>query len=136
MIHSLAEIVEQNSAAAYLTLGIFLHTVQLLVVDSLLTAVLSKLTQHDDVAHLIEQYRLAGQSVATSTPYLLIIALYALRQVVVHHVAYIALVDTHAESYGGTHYIYIVVDEFLLHLITLPWRQSGMISLGTHAFLL
>ena len=53
-----------------------------------------------------------------------------------HHVAHIALVDAHTEGYRCTHYIYIVVDEFLLHLITLPWRQSGMISLGTHTFLL
>ena len=136
MVHCLAEIVEQYSSAADLTLCIFLHTVQLLVVDGLLTAVLGKLTQHDDVAHLIEQYRLAGQSVASSTTYLLIIALYALRQVVVHHVAHIALVDAHTEGYRCTHYIYIVIDEFLLHLITLSGRQSGMISLGTHTFLL
>ena len=53
-----------------------------------------------------------------------------------HHIAHIALVDAHTEGYRCTHYIYIVVDEFLLHLVTLPWRQSGMISLGTHTFLL
>ena len=62
MIHRLAEIVEQDTSTAHLTLRILLHTLQFLVVDVLLSTLLRKLPQRDDVADLIEEHRLARQN--------------------------------------------------------------------------
>ena len=136
MIHRLAEIVEQDTSTTHLTLRILLHTLQFLVVDVLLSTLLRKLSERDDVADLIEEHRLTRQTVTSATTNLLIIALNALRQIIVHHEAHITLVDAHTKSNGGTHHIYFVVDESLLHPITSRRRQSGMISHRPHSLLL
>ena len=74
--------------------------------------------QRDNVTDVVEQYSLTWQSVTTATPYFLIVILDALRQIIVHHKAHIALVDAHSEGNRGTDHLNAVVDEIFLHPAT------------------
>ena len=128
VIHAFSEVVEQYPPAAHLALGILLHALQLLVVDVFLAALFGELPEHDDVSHLVEENCLAGQTVTSSSSYLLIVALDALWQIVVHHIPHVALVYSHAKGNGSAHHIYLVIDKGFLHFIALRSRQSGMVG--------
>ena len=109
---------------------------QFLEVDGLLSAVACKLAELDHVGQRVEQDGLGIVAVAASTPDFLIEVLDALRHVVVDDPAHIALVDTHSESDGGTHYLQIVLLEALLRLVALCLRQACVIGSGADAVLL
>ena len=133
LLADFAEVVQQDAAPAHLRLGILLHAQQFVEVDVALPALVGKASQCDDVLQVIEKDGLAGQSVAAAAPYLLIETLYALRQVVVHDEAHVALVDAHAEGYRGTNHLYSVGHEIVLHAVALGSRQTGMIDPHRHA---
>ena len=136
MIHCFAEIIEQNSASTHLTLRILLHTIQLFIIDILLTTFFCKLSKRYKITYLIKQNSLARKSVTSSTSYLLIIALYTFRQIVMNNKAHITLVNTHTKSNRCAHHIYFVVNKCFLHIVSLLSRKSSMISLGTNTFFL
>ena len=129
----LTEIVEQYPAPADLSLGILLHALQLLCVYLLLAALIGKAPQGDDVLQVIIQHGLAGQAVPAATTYLLIEVLYALGHVVVHHKPHVALVYAHAEGYGGTYHLYVVVHKAVLHVVAQLIAHAGMIGCGNDA---
>ena len=136
MIHCFSEIIEQNSATTHLTLRILLHTIQLFIIDILLTTFFCKLSKHYKITYLIKQNSLARKSVTSSTSYLLIIALYTFRQIVMNNKAHITLVNTHTKSNCCAHHIYFVVNKCFLHIVSFISRKSCMISLGTNTFFL
>ena len=136
MVHCFAEIIEQNSATTHLALCILLHTIQLFIIDILLTTIFCELSKHYNITYLIKQNSLARKTVTSSTSYFLIIALYTFRQIVMNNKANITLINTHTKSNRCAHHFYSVVNKCFLHIISLLSRQSCMISLGTNTFFL
>ena len=98
MIHVFAEITEQDTPAAHRSLGITLHEIELAGIDILLARFLHEVAACDDVAVGIEKDSLGRESVASGPPYLLIVAFYIAGDIVVHHPAHIALIDSHAKG--------------------------------------
>ena len=47
-----------------------------------------------------------------------------------HDPADIALVDTHPESYRGTHHVHPVVDEVVLGLFPLGGQEAGVVAIA------
>ena len=89
---------------------------------------------HDGrVAEAEQQQGLGGQAVAAAAAGLLVVALDALGQVVVHHEAHVALVDAHAEGDGGDHDQDVVAGEGVLHAAALVRGQAGVVGGGRHA---
>ena len=136
MIHCFAEIIEQNSATTHLTLRILLHTIQLFIIDILLTTIFCELSKRYKITYLIKQNSLARKTVTTSTSYFLIIALYTFRQIVMNNKANITLINTHTKSNRCAHHIYFVFNKCFLNIISFLSRKSSMISLGTNTFFL
>ena len=66
-IACLTKIVQQYASPTYLRLCILLHTLQFVEVDFLLSALIRKLPQGDNVLQVVEQNRLARQTVAPTT---------------------------------------------------------------------
>ena len=77
-----------------------------------------------------------GIAVTPGPARFLIIALHVFRQVEMHHKTHVGLVDAHAEGHRRHHNGALVPPKGLLHAHTLSIGQTGMISLGLHAFFL
>ena len=98
-----------------------------LLQDLPLTTLIRKLPQGDNVLQVVEQNRLARQSITTATANLLIETLDALGQIIMNHKTHIAFVDSHTKGDCGTDDLHTVVLEIVLHLVTLRIRHSCMI---------
>ena len=128
MVHGLVEVAEEDAATAERRLGILLHTLELLGVDGLLTALIDEALEGDDVGVGIEHQGFGLHAVASGTPDLLIVALDVARHIVVDHPADIALVDTHSECHRGADNLHFAVDETVLRAVALLDGEAGMID--------
>ena len=128
MVHLLSEIVEQDTSATDARFGILLHLAQFVLVQFLLSTVLGKLFQLDNVREGIEKHGVCRSSIAPGTSYLLVETLDALWHVVMDDPSHVALVDAHTEGDGGTDHLNGVLLEQLLCLVTFSLVQSGMID--------
>ncbi len=103
----LAEIVEQDDAAAARRLAQRNQRIHLGVLDGLLLGrglgALDPLAELADLAEAVERVGGGGQAVAPGAADLLIVALDVLRQVHVEDEPHVRLVDAHAERDGGDH---------------------------------
>ena len=113
--------------------GVFLHTVEFFGVDIFLAAFVHEAAEGYDVLEVIEQHRFGREAVAARAPDFLVKVLDAFGQVVVNHVADIALVDSHAECDGRAHDIDAVVDKVLLHGVAFVGAHSCVVRLGRNS---
>ena len=98
---TLAEIGQQRCAATAFAVGVALDVGELRTRSRRLflrCRFIQEPLQLDQIAVAEEQDALRGQAVASRAPGLLVVALETLGDVVVNHVAYVALVDPHAEG--------------------------------------
>ena len=115
-----AEVVEQQFPAALARLGVCHDLVQELAADFLLGhgLALHELLQFAYILIAVVGDAEAFFAVAARAPGLLIIALYALRDVVVDYETHVRLVDSHAEGDRGHYHIYLLHQELVLILGT------------------
>jgi len=131
----LAEVVEQDGAAAHLRFGVFLHPLQLRDHHFLVARVRDLLGEvhvrlHVGVAVKEDGFR--RPAIAPCTTDLLVVALHRAGQVVVDHEAHIALVDAHAEGDGGADHMELALDEVVLHAAALLRLQPRVVISRLH----
>ena len=93
-----------------------------------MATLLGETAKYDQVAQGIEQEGIAFHPVPSGTADLLVVVLDTPRHAVMHDPADIALVDTHPESYRGTHHVHPVVDEVVLGLFPLGGQEAGVVG--------
>ena len=127
----LAEVVEQHLPAADAGLGIGRRLLQQLPPYVLLGHGLSlhELLQLLQVLVAVEGYAEPLAAVAAGAPRLLVVALKALRYVVVYDEADVGLVDAHAEGDGGYDDVDLLHQEVVLRLCARGGVQSGVVAL-------
>ncbi len=99
--------------------------------DSLLLLVgglLELVTSRGKILQAEQQQGFRRQPVTACAARFLVITLQVTRQVVMHHEAYVWLVDAHAERHGRDDDGQIVTHESFLHIPARPGRQSGVIG--------
>ena len=128
----LAEVVEQQFAAAYGALGVAGRGFEQLAPDVLLgyRLPLHELLELLEVVVGVERYAASLATVTAGAPRLLIVALEALGHVVVYHEAHVGLVDAHAEGYCGHYHVYPLHDEVVLRLAAGGCVHSGVVRRG------
>ena len=129
-IEVLAEVVQQVFAAAHAGLGEAHRIGQQLFADLLLGhgLALQELLQLLDVLVAVEGHTLAFAAVTSRTSRLLVVALQALRDVVVDHETHIGLVDAHAEGDGGHDHIHLLHEELVLVTGALVGIHAGVVG--------
>ena len=135
---TLAKIREHHLAAASHSLAEAQHLRQLLLLEplELLAALplLDQLAQLHHLAEAVEEERRRGQSVAPRPARLLVVALYALRQVEVRDETDVRFVDAHPEGDGGADDEALLAQEACLVFATLRRVEPGVVGRGGDAF--
>ena len=130
----LAEVVEQQLPAAGTGLGVGHHLVEQLAAYLLLGhgLALHEFLQSLDVLVAVVGDAVALLPVTARTAGLLVVALDALRDVVVDHEAHVGLVYAHSEGYGGNYHLDVLHQEGILVVGTHLGLQSGMVRQGLY----
>src|SRR5579863_3679817 len=135
----LAEIGQQDAAAANVAFAISHHLLQLLQRHKLLLLARllpDKIFNFEAVAITEKDDALRGQPIASGTPRLLVVAFEVARQVIVNHSPYIRLANTHAEGDGCHQYRHVVSNEAQLILRALFAAHTRVIGQGVNTFAL
>ena len=126
----LAEVFEQQSAAADGRLGIGCRFLQQVAADLLFRSLLAvhELLQFLQVFMGVEGNAGTVAAVASCASGLLIVALERLRYVVVDDEAHVGFVYAHAEGYGGNDDVELFAEELLLGLVAHRRVESGVVG--------
>ena len=125
-----AEVTQQYAAAAYSGLCEFEHLLQFFVAYTAAARLLGEVTQSNHIGHGVEHQSMGRQAVASGTTYFLVVAFDVGWQIVVYHIAYVALVDAHAECYCGAHHLHGAVYEGLLRSGAFGGIHAGVVAYG------
>ena len=126
----LPEVVQQQAPAATAGLGVSDYLGQKLTADLLLghRLALHELFELADILVAVVGDAAAFLAVTSGTSCLLVIALYALGDVVVDDETHVGLVDTHAEGYGSDYHVDLLHQEGVLVLRAGLGVKAGMVG--------
>ena len=134
MVGLFVKIIQKDTAATNVRFCILPHLFEFVHVYVLLSTGLGELRQLDDVGQRVEQHGIGRCAITPCTANLLIEALDAFGHVIMDNPTDVALVNAHAESNSGTHYLYLVILETFLRLITFLTGKSSVISHCVYSF--